>query len=288
MELNDLLRKQGFAPEHVLVFRHRPAEPRLRRVLPRLARRRPDLFNAYQSTQGPRVERAMQRAGHIAAFVGEAAGFATFAGLYIRRSERVIRRDEFWQTPGFTELRELGMEDLQPDRESVVLFDLIKTPFYDEWASRLIVAWPGPELSWWRWADRNVIPVHAIREVDDDASPPPPWREWSITWEELALLPNRWQAALREWRGVYFILDRRDGKGYVGSAGGASNLLGRWMEYARTGHGGNIRLLDRDPTSFVFTILERVSPDMPLDEVVRVENSWKERLHTREYGLNVN
>jgi hypothetical protein len=38
----------------------------------------------------------------------------------------------------------------------------------------------------------------------------------------------------------------------------------------------------RDPKKFRFTILQRVSPDMEQAEVIAVENSWKERLHTRE------
>ena len=45
----------------------------------------------------------------------------------------------------------------------------------------------------------------------------------------------------------------------------------------------------RDPEHFVFSILQRVSPDMPMEEVVQVENTWKERLQTRApYGLNRN
>jgi hypothetical protein len=35
--------------------------------------------------------------------------------------------------------------------------------------------------------------------------------------------------------------------------------------------------------------LQRVSPDMPADDVIRLEASWKLRLHTRSpFGLNSN
>jgi hypothetical protein len=60
MNLNDLLRGKDLDPKRVLVLRHRPREPELNRVLPWLAAEKPDLFNAYQQTQGKRVERAMQ------------------------------------------------------------------------------------------------------------------------------------------------------------------------------------------------------------------------------------
>ena len=94
---------------------------------------------------------------------------------------------------------------------------------------------------------------------------------------------------LSEWRGVYFIFDTLDGKGYVGSAYGESNLLGRWLNYAASGHGGNRLLRQRDPRTFQFTILQRVSPDLDATAVVQLEGSWKRRLHTyAPYGLNDN
>jgi hypothetical protein len=93
---------------------------------------------------------------------------------------------------------------------------------------------------------------------------------------------------LREWRGIYYILDSSDGRGYVGAAYGADNILGRWLNYGISGHGGNKALRKRDPSNFHFSILQRVSPDMPSDDVIRLEHAWKTRLHTREFGLNKN
>jgi hypothetical protein len=103
------------------------------------------------------------------------------------------------------------------------------------------------------------------------------------------VLPTRWRSALAHWRGIYFIFDVSDAKGYVGAAYGHDNILGRWLAYAATGHGGNSLLRQRDPRHFRFTILQRVSPDMEDDDVIRLEATWKERLHTRPpYGLNDN
>jgi len=90
-------------------------------------------------------------------------------------------------------------------------------------------------------------------------------------------------------RGIYYIFDTSAEKGYVGSAYGADNLLGRWQNYATSGHGGNRLLKQRDPHQFRFTILELVAPNMEADEVIRLESTWKERLHTRQpHGLNDN
>ena len=67
----------------------------------------------------------------------------------------------------------------------------------------------------------------------------PEWDEIAFPWEELGVLPTRWKSALSQWRGIYYIFDGSDGKGYVGSAYGRSNLLGRWQAYAASGHGGS-------------------------------------------------
>ncbi len=116
----------------------------------------------------------------------------------------------------------------------------------------------------------------------------PSWEELTLTWEELKVLPSKWQVALSEWRGIYFILDETDGKGYVGSAYGCDNILGRWLNYASSGHGGNKELRRRNAASFRFSILQRVSPDMEPADIIRLERTWKNRLHTREFGMNEN
>jgi len=59
VNLNALLIEGNIDPREVLVMRHRPYEPELRKVLPWLAAEKPDVFNAYQQTQGKKVEKAM-------------------------------------------------------------------------------------------------------------------------------------------------------------------------------------------------------------------------------------
>ena len=88
--------------------------------------------------------------------------------------------------------------------------------------------------------------------------------------------------------GGYLIFDKSDAKAYVGSAYGADNILGRWLQYAANGDGGNVQLTGRGPTKVHFSILQRVSPDMEAADVIVLEAAWKDRLHTREFGLNAN
>jgi hypothetical protein len=137
-------------------------------------------------------------------------------------------------------------------------------------------------------SERNVLPVRAILEESCFSEGMPPWDQLSLNWSDLAAMPRAWRAKLAEWRGIYFIFDGERRAGYVGSAYGKENILGRWTNYADTGHGGNKGLRASNSYHLIFSILERTSPDMLPDEVIELENAWKQRLHTREFGLNAN
>jgi hypothetical protein len=290
VHLTDLLQKHKLPPEDVLVVRHRPQEPELRKKLPWLAAEKPELYNAYQQAQFPNVEKAFTRAKYIASFIGVDVGTALFAGLYAVKSWRPISYKQYWKLAVNKELHEsFGMVGFRGERPTTFWFDLVlSADFYPTWRGRLVIRWPGLERSWWRWADRNTFEIEAIRESSAFEQVMPAWEELVVTWSELKMLPSRWQASLREWRGIYYIMDSSDGRGYVGAAYGIENIMGRWLDYGVSGHGGNKELQKRDPNNFRFSILQRVSPDMPSEDVVQLEQTWKTRLHTQEFGLNEN
>jgi hypothetical protein len=289
MNLSSILIDNRVDPRHVLVMRHRPQEPELRKVLPWLAADRPQVFNAFQQTHGERVERAMLGAKHVASFIGHEPGKALFVGLYSIGKTRPMTETQYWQVPAHTELKAYGHSGFSKRRPTVLWFDLALTEIYAAWKGKLIITWPPPERAWMRRADRNVFPIQAILEESALDAAMPNWDQIDLGWDELRILPNRWRLALSQWRAIYYIYDETDRKGYVGSAYGDENLLGRWLNYGRSKHGGNKLLRERDPKSFRFTILQRVSPDMDVADVIRLEGTWKERLHTRSpFGLNEN
>lgn len=210
-----------------------------------------------------------------------------FVGIYRVDGWKVITGKRWAALELSKRLVRLGMEPPPPARK-LRLFDLACTEQLAGWKGRLVVTWPPPERSWWRWAGRNRIQVDAIHTESILVKQTPPWNEMVLTWVQLQSLPRDWQAAMAQWRGIYLIRDGRTGKGYVGSAYGRENILARWLAYARTGHGGNVELKGLDPRNFTFAILQRVAPDAPADEVIRIESNWKDRLGTREHGLNRN
>ena len=291
LTLNELLRLSGIAEKEVLVFRHRPFEPQLNRVFDWIIAERPDLFDYYQSSHFSRTEAALAKAGYLASFVRHTPGRALFVGMYQVASFQRISAEEHMSRPLHHELISLGMTGTKAaeGRDSVLEFTLPLTDWHADWRGRLIIRWPGLERSWYRWADRNEFVIEAIARESLFNRAMPHWDELAVDWNELALLPAGWCAALSQWRGIYLIIDQSDGKQYVGSAYGAQNILQRWREYARTGHGGNKLLRERNPSNFRFAILQRVSPDLPDADVIRIERTWKDRLKTRvPEGLNEN
>ncbi|CAN7717792.1 GIY-YIG nuclease family protein [Bosea sp. LjRoot9] len=293
MLLNDLLGNVGVDPTRTLVLRHRPMESRLAKALPLIASERPHLFNIFQSYQGPSVERSMLglEGGWLASFIAYGPAKAAFVGIYKIGNSAPHTREQFWACPENQALAKHGYWGFTEaeTRTHQLRFDLTETRHYADWRGKLIVGWPPPERGWYRRAHNNIMPVLAIREESAFATALPEWDEAEFTWAELSILPQRWRAALEHWRGIYAIWDSTDAKTYVGSAYGRSNILGRWEAYGATGHGGNKLLRERDPSNFRFTILQRVSPDMLEPDVMRLERTWKNRLHTRApYGLNKN
>jgi hypothetical protein len=292
MNLSDLFQKMRIDPEQAIVLRHRPSEPELNKILPWLAAEKPDVFNAYQQTQGEKLEKAFQNATCVASFIGHEPGKALFVGLYSIGKSKPLTRKEYWRVPAYIEMKKFGMRGHTEEsgRSSCLWFDLaLIDSFYPQWKGKLIIGWPGLERSWWRRAHKNDFPVLTLLEDSALVSAMPAWTDIVLKWHELRILPQHWKASLSQWRGIYYIADSSDGKGYVGSAYGDKNILGRWLNYSASGHGGNALLRKRDPQHFQFSILERVSPDMEASDVIQLEVGWKNRLHSRSpLGLNDN
>ncbi|WP_413508567.1 GIY-YIG nuclease family protein [Serratia proteamaculans] len=104
-----------------------------------------------------------------------------------------------------------------------------------------------------------------------------------------------WIRTLADVKGIYLLTDEEGGKLYVGKADGADGLWGRWMSYLRTGHGGNVGLIeafgDLEATRLnqvKFSVLEVMDLNSAQGEIERCEAHWKRVLLTRRYGHNRN
>lgn len=121
----------------------------------------------------------------------------------------------------------------------------------------------------------------------------------NIDYEQLKLVinenENTWKTALSIMKGVYLIVDKSNGKYYVGSATGVDALWSRWSDYVKTGHGNNKKLKKiiaengiEYANNFKFSILEIMSLNSGDETILKREAFWKDVLLTRQYGYNEN
>jgi hypothetical protein len=105
-----------------------------------------------------------------------------------------------------------------------------------------------------------------------------------------------WKAALENTKGIYLIVDKSNGRKYVGSAYGEAGIWSRWAAYIGTGHGWNDELVKlikvKGPNyareNFKFSVLEVMVRSAPDDVVLLREAHWKRVLLTRDFGYNRN
>ncbi|ADU00379.1 GIY-YIG nuclease family protein [Mycolicibacterium gilvum] len=185
-------------------------------------------------------------------------------------------------------------------------WDLRPCSFLAPLVGRLVVECGNPRTWHRRAASAAHLPVLEI--ADRDKVPFPGFDRVLLTHHELGemITDHRyadWRVALSEVQGIYLITDSSNGKQYVGKADGAERILGRWMDYARDGHGGNLALRELAFASvgdegakaktdharhFVFSILRVFGPSTSSSEVDAAEAHYKRALMTREFGLNRN
>lgn len=105
-----------------------------------------------------------------------------------------------------------------------------------------------------------------------------------------------WKFALSNVKGIYLLSDEKEGKHYVGSAYGEDGIWGRWSNYIWGYTGGNKELVELKnefteeyfKDNFKFSVLETVGSSATKEDIIKLENLWKEKLLTREYGYNAN
>jgi hypothetical protein len=153
-----------------------------------------------------------------------------------------------------------------------------------EFAGHLIIEWGKGYRSWvQRAAKQDKVVLELRRQLVDPPFPGFSRFAWDVS--EIASIPLAWQEVLRSVKGVYLLVCKETGRQYVGSAKGQDSLWGRFLDYATTGHGGNIELKRRGQKKYQVSVLEIVNSDTDIE---KLEAAWKERLLSRRFGLNEN
>jgi len=169
-------------------------------------------------------------------------------------------------------------------------YNLKKNNILDDLSERLVIEWGGATVSWVQSKDKGVVELKGYKSIGEFHS----FSQIDLNFYDLKMITQfpdsniTWVKALSSVNGVYLIKDKLSGKLYIGSAYGEQGIYGRWSAYAQNGHGGNLELKDLDPFNFQFSILEIVPATTTVDGVIDCENRWKEKLGTRQFGLNKN
>ena len=293
MQFNQLLRAEGVLPEDVTILLHNTRAQPLRRLLASMVFERADVFDAYQSVHSEQAAATLRGRPWAARFVPVDDRRMMYVGLYAVNDLGLRPKQEIYCHPGLIAVaREYGdpvtaeaLENAGQGEQAV--FDMALSETMAELRGRLQVMAPGGR-TYARLAVNLDFEIIAVTEEPLRAAPAPEWEGFIVTAAEMRSLPASWSARLREWRGVYLIVDESDGSRYVGAAYGQENLLGRWKAHVAGDRGVTVELARRNPEQFRFSILELVSPAALPEDVIKLEVKWKERLHSRKFGLNVN
>ena len=138
----------------------------------------------------------------------------------------------------------------------------------------------------------NIEILELKREIEKTLFPG--YNKVNVTWQDLSDFINTdsWKTALENQKGVYLITDSHNGKMYVGSACGKDMLLGRWKNYIKDGHGGNVELkslkFEYIKKHFSYSILEIFKSTTDDGIILEKESWWKDVLQTRKFGYNKN
>ena len=271
IKFNALLRDEGLDPAVVKLVRHQDERNRDRPTVYQVWRVAEDKFELYQRIQSkPRFTGAKLLASFLATPLGE----TLFVGLY---------------SVGSVSKAPKGMIDpiTGEDVGGCYFYSMALSPQLDDYRGRLMINWGPGYRAWVQNARSKDKPVIEIRQTA--AEPPfPGFLNFSARLSLLAGVPQAWRQALSAVSGVYLLTCPKSGKHYVGSAGGETGLWGRWEDYAASGHGGNKRMLDIPAADYQVSILEVASSSAGVTELVAIENRWKEKLATRQFGLNAN
>ena len=234
-----------------------------------------DAFMTYQSEQ---LVKKFKNVDYIVSFIGEESTSSRFVGVY----------------------KNNGILQMLPDYkgESLARFDIQEISGFELLKERVIIDWNNPV----QWLQHyNAMPVIRIDRglMENNLPVFVRYEDVMLNYTQLKAIINsnnpEWKSRLESCNCIYLILDKSNGKQYVGSTYNTKGIWGRWSEYAKTGHGNDVELkkcIDSDPKyaekNFQWCILETLPIKILQDQAIERESLYKRKLGTRIYGHNKN
>lgn len=272
LTFNAILADYGIKPSDVRLLRHQDLAMK-GRTLYSLWRDDPPSFLGYQNIQTVQ-NRARLNSPYWAAFVVTPAQSSMFVGLYAVERVGVCK-------PGAIDPFRLH------DVSGLDLYSATLVGVSEPDIGRVFIDWGPGTRTWAQLASNQPKPITEITAAFQEEVFPGHTR-FIANLSTIAALPTGWLSALGSAKGIYLLTCPRTKEQYVGSATGEDGFLGRWLGYARDGHGGNVGLKSRDPSDYQVSILEVSGSTATFEEIFAAEHLWKAKLQSREMGLNKN
>jgi hypothetical protein len=272
LTFTDLLALEGIDTAHVRLVRHQDGRLGAGRLYGSWRNDR-DAFEDYQSVQSRDV---FPVGDLLASFVVTDARKTVFVGMY-----RVV---------GVGTCPPASIDALlKQDVSGQFKYDLQLVDDLADYKDMVVIEWGAGTRTWIQRAANQPKPVIEIAQQYEPKFPG--FRVFIRPVDEVPSLPSGWQQVLRSVKGVYLLVDVDSGQQYVGSAKGADSLLGRWLDYAAGGDGGDVALkaaASDGPRNYQVSVLEVVDASTPDETIEQIESYWKSKLLSRRFGLNRN
>ena len=230
------------------------------------------LFLKYQSHQATENFNTVE---YIVSFIGESGQEARFVGVF----------------------KNCGHETVD---EKTSMFDFQEVKGFEILNERVIINWGESAISWHQWWRNDKEVVRIDKGISNDKVPPfVQYEDVVLNYEQLRKIidtqNSEWKSKLEACNCIYLILDKSNGKHYIGSTYNKQGIWGRWSIYAETGHGNDMslkELLDNDSLYaekyFQWSILETLPLNVVDTVAIDIESLYKEKFGTRDFGYNNN
>lgn len=232
--------------------------------------------------QGEQSKPIFDNVDFIVSFLGESSKEARFIGVYKNNGKSKVQYQD-------------NSEQFIYNFSEVSGFEILK--------EKVIINWGDATVSWHQYYS-NTKEVIRIEKGITDANGIPYFKSYNdinLSFEQLKSIidkePEDWKVALQSVNCIYMIIDKHNGKQYIGSTYSkgykkAGGIWSRWNTYVQTGgHGGNKELedvLSKNDKNYVYNFSWIVLETLPLQitdkEAICRENIYKEKFLTREFG----
>jgi hypothetical protein len=278
---SDVLKKVGLDPKEVKLIRHSLSDEKAR------ACNKAGMLFAYTQHQAQNFSNGYH---YWVTFISDGGTYARLQSCY--RVKGFV--------PDTPDVCPAGLPDceVREYQGNNAVFDLEHVDLLREYEGKLVIDWGKAAISWHQ-KGTNEKPIVAI--ASKNCKPFVGFESLILSFDELKeVVENKadyelWHAAMEAVNAVYLVVDTKTGKQYVGSTYNTDGLLGRWAVYVSTGgHGNNKGLIEylqsgaHSCHDLQFSVLQVLSKSLSADQICKAESTWKDKLLTREFGLNEN